>query len=727
MNFLKRLELHGFKSFANKTVLEFPNRVTAVVGPNGSGKSNLMDALRWVLGEREAKHLRGEKLENLIFSGTPKRPPAGLARVSLCFDNQTRYFSQAEAEEVVLSRKVDRSGVSRFFWHDEEMRLKDLAEILAKAKLGSRGLTMVGQGESDIFVRSNLAERRSMIEEVLGLQEFRLKKNQAEKRLTASGINLEKVKAMLEEMTPHLRLLRRQKNRWEKRQELADELRELEDDFFKFHYSEIQRELKKTEALARQVADGLREKQAGVEKLDKDFQKIYQADSRTANINRLRKEINDWSVKKNELVKELTRLEVRAEIARSQTKNLDAGQADSFLHELRQELERARGLADLNLIKEALSGILERLKNLLHFEAEAAGSKFFEEGQKKFNGEIENVNRTLADLNKKVEEFLFEEEKGRQNLKSMLRSLEEAKTALAEAMTEKQKLDFEKERLVLRQSDLIKQFESFGRLSASLPKSEDGLASVSPPQDWPAVEKRILRLRGELAAIGEIDQSLVKEAEETEQRHEFLSRELIDLEKASVDLKKMIKELENKLHEDFKKSFRLINEAFNNYFRLMFGGGKARLVLVKPEPKVLPAEALGETSPIVQEEQEIVESAPADLTAGIDIELSLPKKKITSLDVLSSGEKSLISMAALFALISVSPPPFLVLDEIDATLDENNARRFAELVKEFSHKSQFIIITHNRATMEAADVLYGVTMGDDGVSKILSLKLENET
>ncbi|MDI6734574.1 MAG: AAA family ATPase, partial [Patescibacteria group bacterium] len=107
-----------------------------------------------------------------------------------------------------------------------------------------------------------------------------------------------------------------------------------------------------------------------------------------------------------------------------------------------------------------------------------------------------------------------------------------------------------------------------------------------------------------------------------------------------------------------------------------------------------------------------------------DIELNLPKKRITSLDMLSGGEKSLVSLAALFALISVSPPPFLVLDEIDAALDDDNARRFAELIKEFSKKSQFVIVTHNRVTMNVADILYGVTMGDDGVSKILSLKLE---
>ena len=152
-----------------------------------------------------------------------------------------------------------------------------------------------------------------------------------------------------------------------------------------------------------------------------------------------------------------------------------------------------------------------------------------------------------------------------------------------------------------------------------------------------------------------------------------------------------------------------------------FGGGKAHLKLTKsPVVSVEAAAEEGvEAVPIPEEPQK-----DPELMAGVEIGLSLPKKKITSLDMLSGGEKSLVSLAALFALISVSPPPFLVLDEIDTPLDEDNAARFAGLVTEFAKKTQFIIVTHNRATMEAADVLYGVTMEDDGVSKVLSLKLE---
>jgi chromosome segregation protein len=198
---------------------------------------------------------------------------------------------------------------------------------------------------------------------------------------------------------------------------------------------------------------------------------------------------------------------------------------------------------------------------------------------------------------------------------------------------------------------------------------------------------------------------------------------LDDLHKAAADLRNLIRELDNKIHDDFKNAFRSVNDEFNNFFRLMFGGGRAHLKLTYYEtPTLKESEEITEE---VGEAEVEPEKKKEERRFGIEVELNLPRKKITSLDMLSGGEKSLVSIAALFALISVSPPPFLVLDEIDAPLDEENARRFAELVKEFSKKTQFIIVTHNRATMEAADVLYGITMGEDGISKVLSLKLDS--
>jgi chromosome segregation protein len=187
-------------------------------------------------------------------------------------------------------------------------------------------------------------------------------------------------------------------------------------------------------------------------------------------------------------------------------------------------------------------------------------------------------------------------------------------------------------------------------------------------------------------------------------------------------------ELNEKIKSEFDKSLSKINDEFAKFFALMFDGGSAKLKVLKPKwERVADDEEDREEGGDVKE---MIEQTEDELyqekNGGVDVEIKLPRKKTTSLDMLSGGERSLVGIAALFAMVSVSPPPFLVLDEIDAPLDERNARRFGAMLKDFSKRTQFIVVTHNRATMEAADILYGVTLAEDGSSKVVSLKLEPE-
>ena len=182
-----------------------------------------------------------------------------------------------------------------------------------------------------------------------------------------------------------------------------------------------------------------------------------------------------------------------------------------------------------------------------------------------------------------------------------------------------------------------------------------------------------------------------------------------------------MQELSEKIKKEFEGSLEKINREFEKFFTVMFGGGSAKLKILKPNlDKPQDEGEEGAAITLSEVEQDIL----VEENNGIEIDVKLPRKKITSLDVLSGGERSLVGIAAVFAMISVSPPPFLVLDEVDAPLDERNAKRFAEMLKEFSKHTQFIVITHNRATMESADVLYGVTLDEDGTSKIVSMKFE---
>jgi chromosome segregation protein len=219
-------------------------------------------------------------------------------------------------------------------------------------------------------------------------------------------------------------------------------------------------------------------------------------------------------------------------------------------------------------------------------------------------------------------------------------------------------------------------------------------------------------------AIGEIDPEVVVEYEECEQRFSYLGGQKEDLEKAMESLKKIISELDDKISQKFDVAFKNINEQFQKYFEVLFGGGRAKLMKKKVKIKTADEsgedleEGKGESNNIKEEEQ-------------IEILATPPGKKLKNLSMLSGGERALTSIALLFAIITNNPAPFMVLDEVDAALDESNSSRYADIVTSLADKSQFIIITHNRETMRRAKLLYGVTMEQSGISKLLSVKLEN--
>jgi chromosome segregation protein len=201
-----------------------------------------------------------------------------------------------------------------------------------------------------------------------------------------------------------------------------------------------------------------------------------------------------------------------------------------------------------------------------------------------------------------------------------------------------------------------------------------------------------------------------------------LITEVEDLEKSASSLRELITDLEGKINTRFQEGIVKINKEFQNFFELMFGGGDAALRLVKPEVKKnkkdsdLSLDGLGdEPSEELEEDNEVQE--------GVDIHVSLPRKKIKGLMMLSGGERALTSIALIFAMSQVNPPPFIILDETDAALDEANSRKYSDMIENLSEHSQLILITHNRETMSRAGIIYGVTM-ETGVSQLLSIKFD---
>ena len=264
------------------------------------------------------------------------------------------------------------------------------------------------------------------------------------------------------------------------------------------------------------------------------------------------------------------------------------------------------------------------------------------------------------------------------------------------------KFDLEEEKIKIKEDNIKSEMWGSGK---NYEEFTADFAAIEPimleTELLTGLENKIIKLRREISDIGSIDEETRRAYEETDKRHKFLTTEFADLNGAVDSLKNLIGDLTKKIDADFKDGLIRINEEFNHYFRLMFGGGSAKLTAENYENNEV----------------------------GVSINVNVPQKRIKDLNLLSGGERSLVSIALLFAIVAASRPPFLILDEIDAALDESNAVRFAKVLKDLAQKTQFVLITHNRATMEAAEVLYGVTMGDDGVSKLFSLKLTdaNET
>ena len=710
VNLLKRVELNGFKSFAVRTVLEFPAGITAIVGPNGSGKSNVVDAIRWLLGERDAKNLRGARIEDLIFAGTAKRPRVGQAQASLHFDNSGRLFP-VDATEVSVLREVRRDGTSRYFLNKAEVRLKDLVDFFAKARLGTKGLTVVSQGNSDVFIQAAPTGRREMIEEMLGLREYQLKRVAAENRLKSSTINLEKARALTEEILPHLRSLKRQAGRWEKRGALEQELRELENLFFgsqwhefHTHRGELESGIKAHQAeramLERERNDAearVREVEAAEPKEREELRKIKQ---RT----------QELLQRQSHVQKNLGRLETQLELGREVASEAqpEIEELVKFIRRIQNDLELALDM-DVVELHNTIENVIHEITVALSADSEPVKSKHapsdLAEELQEVTKELKLIQKELGVLREDEERLGALQANFYTSFKAAMALVQRAKDKIDRWEAENQKRLFEVERTTLRLEDLEHQIAQAGRS----PQEFAALQVQGGTADFDALEKRIFKLRGDLASIGEVDTTIIKEAEETTKRYEFLTKQSKDLEKAQKDLHVLIAELSEKIKTEFGEALGKINEEFNNFFRVMFGGGQAKLKL-RSEPRP----AMVELNPI----------GASEVEQGIEVDVKLPRKRASSLEMLSGGERSLVGIAALFALISVSPPPFLVLDEIDAALDDRNARRFAQILKDFSKKTQFIVVTHNRATMEGAHILYGVTLNDDGTSKILSVKLE---
>lgn len=736
---LKRIEISGFKSFAQKTVLEFEKEISVIVGPNGSGKSNVADAVRWAIGEQSMKALRVKKSENLVFSG--HTASVGKARVALFFDNKDHKFP-VDFEEVAISRQLYKNGDAEFFINGSKARMLDVLELLAAAGISPKSYSVVSQGMADVILQAAPEERRNIFEDAAGVKPYKIKRNEAVRKLDLAEQNLTRVSDLLAEISPRLIFLRRQAAKAEKFAAVKAELEEALKQWYSFNLNNFEAQKKNIAGRRDEIDEVLSE---AVKKSDGLFEKMNIAKSASGDTDTkqedLRNSLENIQEKIDGFIKHIaiaeTRLKIeeeRKEKIGSETIAIDFGYIKSKISEIYKNVSLAVGkIAEVlknpgeakaaegnlknvekrlkKLLDEIISGkvpIDEDLTNKQRKEKEEAIGKIADE-LSRLKGELGKIYAKKEAVKKKISEEVVDDKARRSEFFSLQEEIRRAENAANKLREDRQIIIIEETKINTRLEDLVSEinaelngvnFDEVRKINAVIANEEE-------------TKRGIDKLRREYIQIGGIDPAVVDEFKETEERYNFLSKELQDMIGAIADLKKVINQLDEKIEEQFDEIFKKINFEFNKYFRIIFGGGGAALEAFEVKKNESAENGEGD-----------IEEKDKKREKGINIKVSIPGKKIKDLETLSGGERALTSAAALFAIISSNPPPFVVLDEIDAALDESNSQKLAEIIEQIGNETQFIVITHNRAVMRMAKTVYGVSMTDESISKVISVKFD---
>ncbi len=911
--YLKSLELFGFKSFADKTELMIEPGITVIIGPNGCGKSNIVDSVRWVLGEKQAKNIRGEKMEDIIFNGANDRKPLSLAEVSLTIDNSGRILD-IDSEEVRVSRRIFRDGESEYLINKSAVRLKDIEKLFMDTGIGKASYSIMEQGKIDMILSTRAEDRRYLFEEAAGISRYKLEKKEAEKKLQNTSSNIARINDIIKEIererdiksgqaaktkeyisfrkrlkdldirlhcidfqeaarktdklkqevdalmkdkegiSARISKISAEEEMDEKRKnDIQVRLFELDKEMhtFKIKIEDIENKTEKNRQLIREeynrrenILKKIKEKTKSLEKVREEKskteqtgvevrQKLSEDSEKLKNFVSLRTEKRDFirnakdriSENKNHIKRDEDRLKESRELLEVIIKKLlDAiekrkaemtvseeerqtvkGKIAEGLNNIRKHLQKA--LADLD--GDMKAGAIESLKNInieslqndirkfenyedgfrsilfdktgIHAEKETLDKKIsdtvmridrlksevtgLEEmvsgGQlelEKLNNEIagiekeiirneneanwiarhlESLSDQIDELSGNVENYTEDKNKSEEVTQNLVREIKEWGSSIVEynQKGELLKKDIgeytdkrsELEREIYKRRDISrKDIENQNRIIERINEKEKALVEfefkIANIEEylWTEYEKKISdlepvrydnnertdiqrniqELKKGINDLGPINNLAIEEYKDLSKRSEYFIKQKSDIEKAREDISSVIEDINKTSIEMFTETFGVIRSNFSEIFKKLFEGGDASIALLDPE--------------------NVLES-------GIEITASPPGKKPKNINMLSGGEKSLTAIALLFATYMVRPSPFCYLDEIDAALDEQNISRFLRMLQQFSKSTQFIIITHNKKTVSIGESIYGITMEEPGVSKIVSFKLADKT
>ncbi|WP_455057124.1 chromosome segregation protein SMC [Jutongia sp.] len=495
--YLKSLEVHGFKSFANKLIFEFHNGITAIVGPNGSGKSNVADAVRWVLGEQSAKQLRGAKMEDIIFAGTELRKPLGYAYVAITISNEDHKLN-VPYEEVTIARRVYRSGESEYLLNGASCRLRDIQELLFDTGIGKEGYSIIGQGQIDKILSGKPEERRELFDEAAGIVKFKKRKAAAEKNLAEEQQNMVRIEDILSELEKQVGPLEKQSEKAHEYLIYRDELRGLDVNIFLMEYDQIHTEMEDVSKKQDIASADLENAKKEFEETKNEYAQVEEIlETQNQSLEQNRENLTTFRVSLNEQ-------EGNVKVLQEQIRS--AGQNEEHYKERLESLQKS-----LNEAEEEKAGYQEKQDA---FDERLAGIR----------REQEQVQETLAQTSSQIVEA--EREIADRNDEIM-----KAMTQTTEIKTNQQKFETMLEQINVKRAELTKRVLENKSEAAGLQEAmEEQKAVLSDISDKiEGMDANTVEIRNSMKKLSERSQELEKEHRDTQQKFHMANSRLNSL------------------------------------------------------------------------------------------------------------------------------------------------------------------------------------------------------
>ena len=800
---LKNISLSGFKSFVDPTKISFPSSMSGVVGPNGCGKSNIIDAVRWVMGEISAKNLRGESMADVIFNGSSSRAPSSRASVELLFDNdQGRIGGEYSSySEISVKRVLDLDGKSTYSLNGAECRRKDITDIFLGTGLGPRSYAVIEQEMATKLISSKPEELRAYIEEVAGISIYRERKKETESRIKKTRENLNRVSDIKDEIEKTLIKLNQQVKSAEKYNFLKEKEKKFNGLLKAFNWQarneaaskldlsvkQTELEIEKLQTEKQTLSSSIEifrtqqtDLQSEIDSIQQDFyssganlskseqQLVFLKDKR----NQLNVEIEAQNENRQNILNKKTALAKEIEIL-----SADLIQKEPQLEKMDASISKLDGaMSPVFILKQIIieqSNLMNSVKDF-QFNFDSKSSQDLEpiiDNLKKFENKLSQLNEILEKQEDYQEEKFLAQKNDLLSLSGEITSLKVNIATLSRDIVSldeqeqlskdtfetnsNQLLDLENPILELEkdmkplldsranvEDDLSSKRSKYADISEQIRTNErrthevdilieqirtnsqdskvtrqgylseaeiylkqlekdsfileDLLQELNNDESEENLINEITKIESSISRIGPINLAAAEEYKIEEARKTEIESQFTELEKALTTLQNAIKKIDLESKTKFKDTLDQLNVKVGELFPKLFGGGHASLELTS---------------------EDLLES-------GVFFRAMPPGKKNVNVSQLSGGEKALSAIALVFSFFALNPAPFCILDEIDAPLDDFNTARFISMVEEMSDRVQFIFVTHNKISMEKSKHLLGVTMQEPGVSRLVSVDVD---